>query len=248
MKTQKPVPAVIRMALKDDRYDGEELISLSTTMLQDGLILPEPRELRRDPQNSGILELTCTFVDQNAAKNWRAFPKVREYCRDIFKKHLKGNPKIIRYRNVIYDVDNIRSCACDERSAFLLSPDPFGHFSSIVCGGCLNPIPLYLFPDDLGIDRWQYVYAHVYLIWLNSDILETWAESQLGDYNSELNCEARKIISRLRKYKSVPSYYYIWIKEFIPDMPCPHCGRKGQKSLWEKPAKICRKCKLVFGY
>jgi hypothetical protein len=96
MKTQKPVPAVIRMHLKDHRYDGEDLISLSPTMFQEGLILSEPRELRRDPKNSEFLELTCTFVDQNAARKWLTFPKVRKYFLPKFKKHLRAKPKICR--------------------------------------------------------------------------------------------------------------------------------------------------------
>ncbi len=248
MKTQKPVPVVIRMHLKDHRYNGEDLISLSTMMLQEGLILSEPRELRRDPKNPEILELTCTFVDQYAARKWRTFPKVRKYFLPKFKKHLQGSPKIVRYRDVIYECEKQRVCACKDWPSFLLSPDPFGHFSSMTCGECLCPIPPYKIPEDIGLTSWESVYKHVYLIWLNSGLLESWAELQLQDYKSDLNREARRIIGRLHKFRPVPAYYEIHAEEYSLDMPCPNCGRKGRLSPWAKPARVCGTCKLAFGY
>jgi hypothetical protein len=248
MKTQKPVPAVIRMHLKDHRYDGEDLISLSPTMFQEGLILSEPRELRRDPKNSEFLELTCTFVDQDAARKWLTFPRVRKLFFPIFKKHLRAKPKIVRYRDVIYDCEKQRVCACEDWPSFLLSPD-FGHFSSVICGECLCPIPPYKI-EDIWVTSWESVYENVYLIWLNSGLLECWAESQLQDYKSDLNREARRIIGRLHKFRPVPAYYQIHIdsEEYSHDMPCPNCGRKGRLSPWRKPARVCGTCKLAFGY
>lgn len=248
MKTQKPVPALIRMRLKDHRYDCADLIRFSTAMLEEGLILPEPRELRRDPRNPEIIELTCTFVDQSAARMWRTSPAVRKHLGPIFKQHLQGSPRIVRYRDVIYDVDNDRVCACEDWPSFLLDPDTLGHFSSVVCGGCLYPIPPYKLPKEFEIGHWESTYEHVYLIWLESGTLESWAGSQLGDYHSDLNREARRIIGRLRRFRPVPAYYLIWSENESLDMPCPNCGRKGRKSPWKKPAKVCGSCKLGFGY
>jgi hypothetical protein len=248
MKTQKPVPAIIRMRLKDRRYMGDDFLGISTVMLDDGLILSEPRELRRDPRNPEVLELICTFVDQDSARIWLTFPKVKKYCRPKFRKLLKEKPRLVRYRNVIYDYDKNRVCACKDWPSFLLSPDPLGHFSSVVCGECLTPIPPYKLPDDLMVTSWENIYEHVYLIWLESRTLESWAEAQLGDYNSDLNREARRILGRLRKFRPVPAYYMIWSEEYSKEMPCPNCGRKGRKSPWEKPERVCGVCKLGFGY
>ncbi|MHC4212587.1 MAG: DUF2310 family Zn-ribbon-containing protein, partial [Planctomycetota bacterium] len=99
-------------------------------------------------------------------------------------------------------------------------PD-FGHFSSVICGECLCPIPPYKIPDDIGVTSWEIVYENIDLIWLNCGVLESWAESQLQDYKSDLNREARRIIGRLHKFRPVPAYYQIQAEEYSLDMPCP---------------------------
>ncbi|MDA7916181.1 Zn-ribbon-containing protein [Verrucomicrobia bacterium] len=238
------------MQLKDEKYDGNDFISMSTSMLQLGFILSEPRELRRNPSDPKELQLICTFVDSASIRLWKASNWYRDQWKPRFKKHLRGVPKLVRWREVIQDIDDKDVCGCKEWPSFLLYPNCISPLPSAVhCGRCRHPVPSYKLPD--GIDHgWERVHDHIYNIWLSSGLLESWAESQLGDYQSDLNREAIKVIDRLRKFRKVPAYYQIWQEEgdYFKGMPCPSCGKKGSNSPWDYPVRLCGKCKLAFGY
>jgi predicted nucleic acid-binding Zn ribbon protein len=250
MKDSRPVPAVVRMELRDSRHTAEDLISLSVSMLQKGLILGEPRELRRLPQTPEILELVCTFTDKSAADKWLQNDFIKRCHGKIFRKLLKHRPTLIRYRDVILDVDDVKVCACKTKPrAYLLQGRALDELGSLLCGECMNYIPQYRIPAKLNsIETFARLHSNIYDLWLASGTLEKWAERQLDDYNSDLNKDARKVIREVTQYYRRPAYYMIWAEEYDEKMSCPHCGNKGHRSPWRKPTRICKRCKLAFGY
>lgn len=248
MKSQKPVPALIHMRVKDPDFDGMEFVQLLADLLREGLILEQPREVRRHAKELECYELICTFADQAAARCWNTWPAIQEcYQRDI-KPFLHGKPKLIRQRDAIFDYDNEESCACDPWSTLVLAPNPFGSQSAVVCAACRNPIPRYRLPQDLDLAEWANLYRYIYMVWLAGGALEMWAEGQLREFDSDLNRDARQIMTGLRKSLNLPVYYLIWTKQDSPTMACPNCNGKGQDSTWERPLRICKRCRLGFGY
>ena len=248
MKIERPIPIALEMELKDASESGDVFIGLLGSLYQGGFAFRGPDELRRGSKNSAQLELICTLVDSKAWNLWKKSTQYKEHWRPRFKKHLKGPPKIVRRIDIVNEYDSVKTCSCIEWPSFILSVNWFEHTGAVVCGECLNSIPQYLFPPEIGAEDWKEVYKQVYRIWLASGTLEKWAEKQLGDYNSDLNKEARKVIGRLKKFRKVPAYYPIWTEDFSLDMPCPNCGRAGKESPWTKPARVCGVCKLAFGF
>lgn len=248
MSERYPIPATIKIRPFDIKNAVDNLILLSSTMYQAGLIFEQPQELRQPLEKPEIIELLCTFVDEQAATDWLNNEMVQKYFGEFFETSLASPLQICRYRDVIIEADNLATCQCNTHSAFLLQGRTFDYRSSLICGDCLYSLPAYKIPEEIGCEYWSRLHHHIYDIWLASDTLEKWAETQLRDYHSELNQAARKLILQIRQYYGVPAFYMIYCEEYDIDMPCPNCGSQGHLSGWDKPARICKRCKLAFGY
>ncbi len=247
MHDQQPVPATIRMELKDALNDGEGLISLSTTLHSEGLILREPSDLRRNPDQPTQLDLICTFVDSHTAGTWLQNPAIKKYFGEIFAEQLVGMPETIRARGVLFELDSDRNCGCEKWPSFILQPDPIQSFSPVICGGCLSPISTYRITPDIPLEPWARIYERVYWIWLDSGTLESWAETELEGMESELNREAVKITSKLAEFYSVEAYFSIWTEDPYMVIQCPCCGNPGTESPWASHPRVCKSCLVCFG-
>ena len=176
MKIERPIPIALRMELKDSSATGDVFIGLLGSMYQGGFAFRAPDELRRDSKFPGQLELICTLVDSKAWGLWEKSSQYKEHWKPLFRKHLKGPPKVSRRIDIIHEYDSVKTCSCTDWPSFILSADPFEHFGAVICGECLNAIPQYLLPAEIGAEAWKEDYKHVYWIWLASGALEKWAE------------------------------------------------------------------------
>jgi len=232
------------MELKNASDSGEDLISLSVTLYQRGYIFVEPRELRRRIGQSQYLELICTFVDRHAVQRWWSDSIIQKNHRNAFSK-LRRRPKIIPSRDVIVDVDAIKTCSCKKHSSLLLQGASIVPTGALICGECLHPLPNYAEPKGLDVETWSRLHSNVYDIWLSSGTLEMWARDQLADFDSDLNKAARKIVTKAIKHYKVPAFYILFVEDGSSGK-CPRCGGKGTTSDWQKPQRVCKRCKIAY--
>jgi hypothetical protein len=244
MKPQKPVPAIIAMELKDPQDSGESFLGFSTTLYQYGYIFEEPRELRRRSREPRFLELICTFVDDVATTKWWKDRRIQKHFGEGFHK-LKHPPKVIASRDVIVDFDNIQTCSCKKRNNLLLEGARIIPLGGLTCGNCLNPLPNYSIPEDLGVESWSRLHAQIYDIWLASGTLEIWARNQLAKFNSEFNKASRKLTAKIHHHYKLPVFYSLFVEDGSSEK-CPWCRKKGKPSSWLKPQRVCHDCKIAF--
>lgn len=248
MRVSRPVPAVVRMVLKDPRNSADELIGLSPTMYQEGFIFAEPRELRRVPETPEVLELICTFVDATAARTWQKNDRIKSLFGPMLRDLLVGPPKVVKCRDVIADYDDIMTCCCRKPSSYILDGPRTSYDGALLSGECRNRIPEYSIPRELEVQEWGHLFTLIFEIWIASGTLEKWAEVQLSDPKSDLNVAARKLVAKISKHYGVPAYYLIMPPyDAGVQESCPNCGSRGHDSPWGAHMRVCKRCKLAFG-
>lgn len=242
-RPDRPVPAVVKLRLRNAGDDAVDFIALSTTMLSAGLIHDEPRELRRSPRTPSVLELTCTFVDGQATRTWRRQAKVAKHLRDLSPR-LAGVPRVERFRDVAFDDDAVATCRCRRPSWLVLDPPCLiEHGSPLICGDCHERLPSYRVPGELGCGSWAYVYDKVYSIWINSGVLETWAFAELRDATSALNRTSEKLAHRTARYFGVRVVPRVFTEG--DQVACPGCSSMGKELGW-RSLTLCQRCRIVY--
>lgn len=242
----KPIAAKIVLSLLDEGYNGENFISLSTSLYHLRLIYGEPRELRK---TGGKLELTVIFLDTNSFESWINHPKIVEYWNEKFETFLSEKPQTIREENVIIEIDKILNCECQTSDFYLLQGRTFQFTDELSCGSCLKNVPYSRIPLSIEIENWQNHYQRVYLNWLESSFMEGSALRQLKNYKTgKLNLAGEKIRKELSEYLEKPVYLNHFTEESDTQLTCVICGSKGIKSGLTRPFKICKKCHTAFDY
>ena len=242
----KPIPAKIFLTLKDENYNGERFISLSTSLYHQRLIYGEPRELRK---NGNKLELTVIFLDRKSFENWLENEFIQEYCQKDFDGFLSEKPITIEEKNVIIEVDEIYNCECKKTDFYLLKGRTFGLTNELICGNCLGNISYSKIPLSIKIEEWQTVYERIYANWLDSGILEGSSTRQLTNYSKGiLNKEGEKIRKQLADFFDKPVYMEYFVDQSDENQTCVICGSRGEESGLKRPSRICKKCNTAFDY
>lgn len=154
------------------------------------------------------------------------------------------------------------SCQCCKPSWYLIYDRENEGESPLVCGDCMNPVPLYLVPylfndkEHLTILSWFNAKEAMDTLWIYG-LWDKFTYREKVYHNSKLNREGRKISKELERVLKAPVYYYIrYICEpydmdsscipecFTREFPevCPIC-----KSEWTTESKFnkCKKCRLI---
>jgi len=180
MIIDRPVPASIFFELLDEKSPGEDFIYLPIEMFSRGLILERPRELRRSMMRPRFIELICTFTDGHAMNNWLRDPAVFSYYDMNLKQLLRAKPLVARRRDLVYDFDEARVCACEKSSVLLLSGQPplLEYKGFLTCGECLRGISAYKLPEQVDLVSWSLNFRDVNKVWLRPGPLSDWARDQ----------------------------------------------------------------------
>lgn len=245
-KQDKPIPAKIILTLKDEKYSGENFISLSPSLYNQRLIYGEPRELRK---NGNKLELIVIFLDRNSFETWLEHEFIQKYCQKDFDEFLIEKPQTIEETNVIIEVDDVFNCNCEKTDFYLLKGRTLQFNDELACGNCLGIVPYSRIPLSIEIERWQRHYERVYWNWLDSGILEGSSTRQLTNYTKGiLNKEGEKIRKELADFFGKPVYLEYFVDQPDTNRTCVICGGKGTKSGLKRPSRICKKCNTAFDY
>lgn len=242
-----PVVVTMELPLKK-KFLGNapnELIGFSTSLVQKGYILEAPRELCRSKSNKHLLYLTCIFHDNNSLLQWEKDKDIRKWWIRKLKTFLTRRPKIIKFTDVIAEVDGVHTCSCTKSSSFILYGRGIEKYSSLICGDCMGHVPQYRTKGNIAIESWSRIYERIYDIWLASGILENWAFDEMRNYDSELNCLGRKLREQISNTYKAPCYYVLFTHEEDLSV-CPNCKASLTDSRWKSPNKICRRCNLAF--
>lgn len=166
--------------------------------------------------------------------------------------------------DIVYEGNNIEydnSCMCDKPSWYYLYNERSLGESPLICGDCLNPVPLYRVPyirnesDHNRILNWQEAKKAINSLWFYG----LWDKFTYGEnvlLKSKLNREGRKLCRELEKVLNTPVYYFIYyicwpmdeetkaLKGLPLEAPksCPQCGGE-----WIDDTKFCKceKCRLI---
>jgi len=242
----KPIPAKILLSLANNKLTGEEFIGLSGTLYRQNLIYSEPIELRR---NKNILELTVIFQDTKSFNNWTSNKQIIEQWSVKFDKLLSVNPKTIKEKDVIIEVDNIMNCNCNKSGFYILKGRSFQLTNELICNNCLGNVPYSRIPLEIKIEDWQRHYQRFYMNWLDSGLFEKEAFKELSNYKKgKLNLEGEKIRQQLADYFKAPVYISYFAEQPDDQHSCVICGQPGIKSGLIRPKRICKNCNTIFGY
>lgn len=242
----KPVPAKIFLSLKDEEYNGEQFISLSTSLYNQRLIYGEPRELRKAGNK---LELTVIFTERKSFENWVKNELIQKYCQKDFDDFLIEKPITIEEKNVIIEVDNIFNCSCEQTNVYFLKGRAFLFTDELICGNCFGKVPYSRIPLSIKIEEWQTLYERVYSNWMDSGIFEGSALRQLTNYTKGiLNKEGEKIRKQLADFFGKPVYMEYFVDQPDENQTCVICGSLGEESGLNRPKRICKNCNTAFDY
>lgn len=241
--TDKPIAAKIILSLLNSKA-ARDFIGLGGTLYQQNLIYHEPRELRR---SKNILELSVIFRDYASFKYWTRNTAIKEFWLAKFDQLLTEQPKLVREKDVIIEVDNIKNCNCKKSDFYILQGRSLQFVDELTCSNCLGQVSYARVPLDIELEDWQRKYQRVYLNWLESSLFEKQAYRELTNYkNGKLNLAGEKIRQQLTSYFKIPVYINHFVYEPNNDAGCPVCGQKGSASGMKQLRQICKECDTIF--
>lgn len=246
MTEDKPIPAKIILSLRDTSYSGEIFFSLFPSLYSLGLILDEPRELRR--VNDDIICIV-TFSDHHSFRSWYDHENIVKHWHGKFSEYLITKPQTIEEKGVAIEVDKIVNCTCSETEFYLLDGRRMTFTGGLYCGKCLGNIPNSRIPREIELEHWLRNFERVYRIWLDSGVLEKWALNELTNYqHGELNAEGRRLQKELEETLKKPVYLKYYEEELGTHTNCLICGNTGIDSGLKRPKKLCADCRTAFDY
>jgi len=149
------------------------------------------------------------------------------------------------------------ACSCRRRQSYILFTT-YAHLgSSLHCGDCFSPVPLYRIPPTDGesyddVLCWETDYKSCDSLQMNCSTGEKFGTREISRFDSSLSKRGRKICARIESSTKKPAYYYLYrgsgkslARERV--RTCPQCGgkwllKKGMHKLFDFK---CDKCRLV---
>jgi len=195
-----------------------------------------------------ITTLEKNSLDKKYRSEWtnKQLKKVEKLCSSKLQIKIVGTSII----------NSLGSCKCIKQDFLILYTHLFDNSSSVICGTCFNPIPLYKL--NLGQETlhqilgWQDNYKSCDTLQLQSVVGEKWATKQMTEHNSQLSKQGIEICSKIKSKTGISTYYYLFnyrrIKlEKDKERNCPSCYNSW---LLDKPLNRlfdfkCDNCELV---
>ena len=151
-------------------------------------------------------------------------------------------------------------CACSQPSWFILYTNYVSLESSLRCGDCFGPLPLYIIPLQESpegelhdkIMAWQSDYQSCDRLQMNCSTGEKFGLREMSQHNSSLSQRGREICRRIMEVTGVPTYYYLHryrgrSLKSERNRKCPSCagGWLLEQQLHEKFDFKCDQCCLL---
>lgn len=169
------------------------------------------------------------------------------YANEYVRKAMEDISYHIKYCGEL--AESKGCCSCKEPSCYELYADTCDA-SSIICGDCRLPVPLYRLPctegkkDYFRLVNWTEMYMHMKGLWITSHH-DRYTYRQLTQMDSALIKEGREICREMEKILCKPVYYNISYPKRVPGV-CPSCGKPWNGI--DNPHSeeyICETCRLI---
>lgn len=151
-------------------------------------------------------------------------------------------------------------CACFKHSYFILYTTYASLESSLRCGDCFGPVPLYIIPlqdtptGELHdqIMSWQSDYQSCDHLQMNCSTGEKFGLREISNYDSSLSKRGREICNSITDATGIPTYYYLHryrgkSNKSERNRKCPSCGGEWlmQEQIHDTFEFKCDRCKLL---
>ena len=177
-----------------------------------------------------------------------------KYCEESTIKHLADIKKDFQVKTEILGkntVPEFQTCTCQESSWYVLYTARTEKFGPIICGDCLDTIPVYKFDHRFEARKdmkdirttlgWQKDYNLIDELWFNG-YSDRFTYRQMSHPESRLSVDGMAICAAYEKALGKPFYYFMfhnWMSRKSNKM-CPKCG--GDWTLNEPIGDISKKC------
>ena len=155
------------------------------------------------------------------------------------------------------DPGSMEECGCAERSSFILYTDYLCLESSLRCGDCFGPVPLYSIPatyDEEFYDLicWQSDYQACDQLQMNCRTGEQFGLRELSRHDSNLSRQGREVCKKIEAGTELPVFYYLHryrgrSRQVELARRCPECGGE-----WPLETRLhdlfdfqCHPCRLL---
>jgi len=147
----------------------------------------------------------------------RSLVRIKELCEISFE--------VIGRNTIVNPV-----CSCDDSTWYILFALKNDAFSPVVCGDCLNMIPIYKLPrEEIPIKvqseiGWLADYYFIDRLWMLCGF-DRFTYRQMSDVNSALSKSGREICSTYENALDKPFYYFLYHHPSKKvRKTCPVCG------------------------
>lgn len=174
-----------------------------------------------------------------------------KYCDRYLNELLEKSSQPPKYELVGNTCDVMDICDCEDSSHYIVFTTCLSYEPPVICGDCLNPVPLYKFPktyDDseyYDLLGWQDVYQVCDKQFLNG-IGEKHGYYMMHNPKSALSIEGLRICRCLEE-KTNKRFFYFLFNYYSKNKPaCPNCGED-----WVNHDEVfnydyvCQRCRLV---
>lgn len=232
-------------------FDVDAIESLLAAWLRCGHLVVYPSALVRLADS---IRATAVAADREALAEDHAGPTVRSEMAAV-----RAAGTEIRAAVVGPHASGVATCACLERTEYMLFTRFLEEASPLRCGSCFGPVPLYRVPTEPGREHvdvlgWQDDYRACDTLQMHCGVGERFGERQMRDVGSALTRFGRELCASLELRLGAPVYYVLYdprlrLRGASPKRPCPICGGAWllAEPLHGFIRSRCEPCRLLGG-
>jgi Zn-ribbon-containing, possibly nucleic-acid-binding protein len=228
----------------NDEFD-EDMYWFLASLSKNGLILEDFQNTVKQPDHYAC-RLIAPTKDSLNEKFYNKYN--HKFLNELIGKSARAPEFEFIAEN--YDVPD--SCVCEKSSHFILHTSYNSSVSPIICGDCLDPVPLFDFPktyDDseyYDILNWKKVYKACDMQFMQG-IGERHGYKMIHCHDSALTQEGLRICTYLEDRVSKKFYYFLYDYYEKNKRTCPKCGSDWvnlQSDVFNYNY-VCHQCRLV---
>lgn len=196
--------------------------------------------------NHYACRVTAPEIDSLHERYWNTF--CRKFYHEVAEKSVKM--PVLQYIGENYDVPDC--CTCSDPSHYILLSEYAQYTIPILCGDCLQTVPLYKFPKTYDKEEyydvlsWQKLYESCDRQFTEG-IGERFGYKMMHDPNSLLSREGMRICKFLEKETGKPFYYFLFQYYRKNKDTCPICNGQwvNQQTGKVHYDMVCHHCRIV---
>ena len=235
---------VVKIIFRSKIFDEDNLINIFDIvnhLYWNGQILNNP--IIEEEKTRFIVTVSLTQDESLEEEYWP---------RDIEKIKKKFHIDIIEGDSEFNYCED--GCSCGNSDFYIINPFMISLISPILCGNCLESIPLYKLDGLNCEDRYEIVHFSELYESINSlkEYDPEYHKNHLNNSDSKITNLGIEISKKIERKTSIPTYYFLLTTKNVDF--CPKCGGKldnlpidiTKYSEHGNINRVCKKCNLAF--